>query len=289
MFSLPQPPEGEVVDGLPVVHLSENAELVRALITTLYPIPSQIPVSYDETLALLAAAQKYDMFAVMSTIRAEVSHRKFTVPVGVRAFRAYAIASSHRLIPEMENAARHTLDYPMTLEYLGSELELFEGWALRDLARFRKLCRDSLVSCLESFLDVRNGPSKIWVGCALPKVQLPKTRHYRHNTRPSVDEANKDEPTLPSWLHVLLSQQIGKLRQSFTNALVKPSSIREEYLTALKSHTVQNDCIFCLKMHTQQGENYCGELYERLTKARTIRMPHSLSSSPGVPLGKHKF
>jgi hypothetical protein len=44
-----------------------------------------------------------------------------------------------------------------------------------------------------------------------------------------------------------------------------------------------------LKMHTQQGENYCGELYERLTKARTTRMPHSLSSSPGVPLGKHKF
>jgi 4-hydroxyphenylpyruvate dioxygenase-like putative hemolysin len=28
MFSLPQPPDGEVMDGLPVVHVSEDAELM---------------------------------------------------------------------------------------------------------------------------------------------------------------------------------------------------------------------------------------------------------------------
>ncbi|KAI0253676.1 hypothetical protein BJV78DRAFT_160812 [Lactifluus subvellereus] len=283
MFSLPQPPDGEVVDGLPVVHVSENAELVRALITMLYPIPSQIPVSYDETLALLAAAQKYDMSAAISTIRAEVSHRKFPAPVGVQAFRAYAIASRHRLIPEMDSAARHTLDYPMTFEYLGSELELFEGWALRDLACFRRLCRDKQVSCLESFLDVRSGPSKIWVGCVPPKdVQHPNALSYRHKTRQSADEAKKDEPTLPSWLHGLFSKQIGELRQSFTNALIKPSSIREGYLTVLQSHVTQNDCTFCLKVHALKGDEYRRELFERLTEARTIRVPHSLSSSFGV-------
>jgi hypothetical protein len=54
------------------------------------------------------------------------------VPVGPQAFHAYAIVSNHRLIPEMENAARLTLDFPMTFEYLGEQLELFEGWgALR--------------------------------------------------------------------------------------------------------------------------------------------------------------
>ena len=279
MFSLPQPPDGEVVDGLPVVHLSENAELVRALITTLYPIPSQIPISYDDTLALLAAAQKYDMFAVISAIRAEVSHGKFPVLVEVQAFRAYALASSNRLVPEMENAARHTLDYPMTFEYLGSELELFEGWALRVLADFRRLYRDNLVSCLESFLDVRSGPSKIWVGC-LSKVQHPNARPaLLFNTQPSAHEAKKKEPTLPSWLHGFLSQQIGELRKSFTNALINPSSIREGYLTALRSHAVQNDCTLCLKVHAQEGDKYCGELYERLMEARTIRVQQSLQSS----------
>jgi hypothetical protein len=35
MFSLPQP-SNEIVDGLPVLRLSEDAELVRALITVLY-------------------------------------------------------------------------------------------------------------------------------------------------------------------------------------------------------------------------------------------------------------
>jgi hypothetical protein len=34
---------------------------------------------------------------------------------------SYAIASSKGLIPEMENAARLTLDYPMTFESMGDE------------------------------------------------------------------------------------------------------------------------------------------------------------------------
>ncbi|KAH8985601.1 hypothetical protein EDB86DRAFT_2833019 [Lactarius hatsudake] len=65
MFSLAQPSNNEAVDGLPIVQLSDDAELVRALITALYPIPFEIPASYDRTLALLrvAAAQKYDMAA----------------------------------------------------------------------------------------------------------------------------------------------------------------------------------------------------------------------------------
>ncbi|KAF8262687.1 hypothetical protein EI94DRAFT_1517841, partial [Lactarius quietus] len=61
MFSLPQPSNNEAVDGLPMVKLAEDAEIVRALITTIYPIPSELPTSYDRILGLLAAAQKYDM------------------------------------------------------------------------------------------------------------------------------------------------------------------------------------------------------------------------------------
>ncbi|KAI0301730.1 hypothetical protein B0F90DRAFT_1592731, partial [Multifurca ochricompacta] len=100
MFSLPQPSNDETLDGLPVLHLSEDAGLVRALITLLYPIPSEIPSSYDRLLALLAAAGKYDMFAIQSSIRGEVKYMKLATPTGVAAFRAYAIASSNRLFPE---------------------------------------------------------------------------------------------------------------------------------------------------------------------------------------------
>ena len=56
MFTLPWPPNNEMINGFPVVDISEDAELVRSLITILYPIPSDIPASHDRILALLATA-----------------------------------------------------------------------------------------------------------------------------------------------------------------------------------------------------------------------------------------
>jgi hypothetical protein len=163
MFSLPQP-SNALGSGLPVVHLSEDAEVVRALITVLYLIPSEIPSSYRVVLALLAAAQKYDMPGIQSSIRAEISHRNMLASIGAEAV-IYAIASKNKLLLEAQTAVCLTLDHPLTFEFLGEGLREFEGWALRDLAKFRKSCRDSLVSCLESFLDTQNITSKIWHDC----------------------------------------------------------------------------------------------------------------------------
>jgi hypothetical protein len=95
---------------------------------------------YFKVLYLLAACQKYEMASVQSSIRILVKCGEFPVPKGTEAFAAYAIASAKMLIPEMENAARLTLDFPMTFENLGEGLRLFEGSALHDLASFRKSC-----------------------------------------------------------------------------------------------------------------------------------------------------
>jgi hypothetical protein len=78
------------------------------------------------------------MASVQSAIRLQVKWGEFPAPKGAEAFAAYAIASAKMLIPEMENAARSTLDYSMTFENLGEGLRLFEGSALRDLVSFRK-------------------------------------------------------------------------------------------------------------------------------------------------------
>ncbi|KAH9976410.1 hypothetical protein BGW80DRAFT_1203399, partial [Lactifluus volemus] len=138
MFSLAQPSHDEIYDGLPVVRLPEDAEVLHSLVTMLYPIPTVVPDSYEKVLDLLAASQKYDMGAVQSSIRAEVSQKTFTTLTGSGVFRAYAMASSKRLVPEMENAARLTLDYPMTFECLGDDLGLFDSRALRDLVNYRR-------------------------------------------------------------------------------------------------------------------------------------------------------
>jgi len=172
LLSLPQPSDSETIDGLPVVRLSEDAELLNSLFSVLYPVRLVIPKSYDKVLYLLAACQKYEMERVQSAIRAEVNRGIFPSPAGTEVFGAYAIASDKGLAPEMEAAARLTLDYPLTFEALGERLRLFEGPALCDLARFRKRCADNLIACLKSFLKVdAPGPSRICVGC--PSVTSP--------------------------------------------------------------------------------------------------------------------
>jgi hypothetical protein len=138
--------------------------------------------SNNKVLYLLAACQKYEMAPVQSFIRVGVGRGEFPAPEGVEAFTAYAIASAKVLIPEMENAARLTLDHPMTFEILGEGLRLFERWALRDLVNFRKRCRDNLVTCLDSFLDAQPpGPSSIWVGCGSIRLGA----YARSTSRPS--------------------------------------------------------------------------------------------------------
>jgi hypothetical protein len=57
LLSLPQPSDGEFVDGLPVVQLSEGSRLLNTLVSVLYPVPTVIPDSYEEVLYFLATCQ----------------------------------------------------------------------------------------------------------------------------------------------------------------------------------------------------------------------------------------
>ncbi|KAH9174340.1 hypothetical protein EDB89DRAFT_1952349 [Lactarius sanguifluus] len=282
MFSLAQPSNNEAVNGLPIVQLSDDAELVRALITALYPIPFEIPASYDRILALLAAAQKYDMGTVQSSIRSEVSRRKLSTLKGTQVFRTYAIASNSMLIPEMDMAARLSLGLPMTFEDLGVELRLFEGWALRALVKFRLVYMDNLTSCFRSFLDTSTGHSKIWVACPGPK---PHRSIYFHRliesssrNPPQFDEAKNwletSDPltpqdmtrdgagtqSLPAWLHDVFREELGGRYRALERPLVGPSDIRAKYMSALQKHVTTDKCTFCPGVHALRGEKYIAEL-----------------------------
>ena len=137
LLSLPQPPGDELVDSLPVVQFSENAGLLNSLISLLYPTHRIRPASYEEVFGLLNACQKYDMVLIQSFIRDEVRLGRFSSPVQGQAFRAYAIASSMGLSPEMHQASVLTLGQPMTFDSLGEGLRSFTGQALCDLIRYR--------------------------------------------------------------------------------------------------------------------------------------------------------
>ena len=228
---------------LPVVQLTEDAELVNSLVSLLYPIAPVIPSSYEKVFALLAACQKYGMASIQSYIRAEVVRGSFPAPIGTEAFHAYAIASNLWLIPEMDSAARLTLDYPMTFESLGEALQYFKGRVLCDLVRYRKRCRDDLVSCLDSFLDV-DSRCQIWGGCG-----------------------GRDADGVPlgvtTWLHKFFTSKSAELEKSFMHAAFSPSNILEEYLEALKEHR----CNSCFRVQATKGAAFCRELQDELAQA----------------------
>jgi hypothetical protein len=250
MFSLPQTPDQETIDGLPVVQLPEDAEVLNCLLTMLYPIPFMIPNSYDKALVLLAASQKYDMDGVQSRIRAEIQGRILPMPTGAATFHAYTIASIGGLSSEKKTLARLTLDFPMTFEYLCDELPFFEGWVLRDLIGFRKRYRDSLILCFKSFLDLRKPPFNVWKPC-----------------KQSSSYMKAFVACSPSWLTNLFQKRLTELDQAFTNPLPNTSNIREEFLSALLAHIASDRCATCPEVHSMSGETFCREIEKRLARA----------------------
>jgi hypothetical protein len=199
-------------------------------------------------LYLLAACQKYDMASVQSFIRAEVNRGEFPSPTGVETFAAYAIATGKKLIPEMEYAARLTLDHPMTFEILGERLRLFEGWALRDLANFRKCCRDNLVRCFESFI---NPPfNKVWSYCTHRQDEFPYSARC-----------------FPSWSTKLFRKHLDESREAFSKPLFNPRRIRSEYFSAINVHITSDRCKSCTRDHALGGVKICKDLEDRLAQA----------------------
>ncbi|KAH9955507.1 hypothetical protein BGW80DRAFT_354655 [Lactifluus volemus] len=256
MFSLPQPQNDEAIDGLPVVHLSEDAEVLNCLISMLYPVSPEIPDTNDNILALISACQKYDMVAVQTSLRAEVSHRGLLAPKGVEAFRVHAVACRKRLHPEMATTARLTLDYPLTFEYLGEALRSFEGQALRDLVNFHQGYSDRLNLTIQWFSDYRIGPSRIWVGCPAP---VPS----HHSSQP------ENNPGPPAWLLYLL----GRLKPQSAMQTLNPSSFRKEYSRVLQDHVNEKDCHFCMKVHTLHGEGFCAQVERDMVSAQNTQYP----------------
>ena len=196
------------------------------------------------------------MVSVQASIRAEVKRGEFPAPKGAEAFSAYAIAGGKRLVPEMETAARQTLDHPMTFEILGEGLRLFEGWALRDLVDFRKRCRDDLIACLDSFLEAPPvGPLSFRVGRSNPKVIWTIT-------------PPREKRFLFGWLNRLLTQNQNDLkRQAVTHPLDIHSRIGQECLTALQNHETTGSSFF-LGVRMTSGSTFCAELENRLVQAR---------------------
>ena len=110
------------------------------------------------------------MAAVQSSIRAEIERGGVPPPSGAAAFLAYAIASAKGLIPEMEYAARLTLDEPMTFEVLGEVLREFDGRALSNIASVAETISCHVSNCFSKLVDPH--PISGFLALGLTKVHF---------------------------------------------------------------------------------------------------------------------
>ncbi|KAI0043122.1 hypothetical protein FA95DRAFT_442523 [Auriscalpium vulgare] len=145
-------PDATATDGLPVLTLPETRDTLSCLLSTVLPVPLCIPDTLDRMLAVLAAAQKYEMPLSSELVRKRVPLANFTTDMDLKAtFRAYLVAWGYKLRPETMALARMTLSEVITVDSLGEDLCRASGPALSALEECRALCAAALEQGLLKF------------------------------------------------------------------------------------------------------------------------------------------
>jgi len=146
MFAVPQGPvdiarvDQEMRDGLPVIPMTEESQIVETLLAFCYPnILTSIPAlkTMEEMLPMLEVAIKYDIKALENRMRAELFKSSVVVE---KTMQLFVIAYHHRWEKEMRIAARHTLVQPAWDNLYVAELESITGGDLHRLQQYRLEC-----------------------------------------------------------------------------------------------------------------------------------------------------
>jgi len=135
-----------------VVQLPERGAILHILLTFIFPMTPLLPSTPAENMELLSVAQKYQMDSVLAHIRGSVA-RHYPLPTRLEpALYTYSLAQKYGLRQEALQAARITLNYPMTIEDLdSSKLDIMPGASLYELWKYHENVRAILSSDLMEF------------------------------------------------------------------------------------------------------------------------------------------
>ncbi|KAF7968706.1 hypothetical protein HWV62_29666 [Athelia sp. TMB] len=142
LFSLPQSASGgsETRDGLPVVPVSETANILQMLLAMCYPmgaVDQPVLDKLEEVDLLLDAAIKYGIERVEKKVRGAL-----VAPPCLRGneVRVFAIACRHKLEVEAKVAARASLEQPIMEMESGPELKLLSADIFFRLLKYHQAC-----------------------------------------------------------------------------------------------------------------------------------------------------
>ncbi|KAI0276204.1 hypothetical protein BGY98DRAFT_1098311 [Russula aff. rugulosa BPL654] len=143
-----QVPKIYIVNSSP---LPESGEILEHLLTFVFPVTPCVPSIPEEVMELLSVAQKYQMGAALSYIRATIAQQNLLPTRLEPALHLYALAQKYGLRPEALQAAQSILKYPMTIEDVYDKLDIMSGAFLYELWKYRETVRATLASDLTEF------------------------------------------------------------------------------------------------------------------------------------------
>ncbi|EJD01656.1 uncharacterized protein FOMMEDRAFT_88353 [Fomitiporia mediterranea MF3/22] len=146
MFSLPQ--SGTEEGGtVPVVEVSETAEVMGTLLKLVYPGVGPEIKTLDEVSMVLGAAMKYDMLRAIETLRRLLITPSF---VEKEPTRVYAIACRYDLESEARVASSYTLRINVLDGPLSDDLKYITAWSYHRLLDLHRRRADAALRVLES-------------------------------------------------------------------------------------------------------------------------------------------
>ena len=173
---LDSPDNPDAEESLPVLQLPESGEILECLLTFVFPITPRVPSVLEEIMKLLSVAQKYQMGAALSHIRATIAQQNLLPTRLEPTLHLYALAQQYGLRPEAVQAVQSLLKYPMTIEsfYNYNKLDIIPGAFLYSLWTRRKRVRAILASDLTEFMASRACSTIVGLCCTeLSSSQIP--------------------------------------------------------------------------------------------------------------------
>jgi hypothetical protein len=149
--ALDAPEDAHGEGQLPVVQLPESGEILRCLLTFIFPVTPVLPSSAEEIMELLSVANKYEMVSVMDHIRNRGTTMKRLFPGRETTLGVYSLARTYGLLAEANSAAMDLVKYPMEIEDLEDELAIIPGAGLYELWKHHEGTRAKLASGLKKF------------------------------------------------------------------------------------------------------------------------------------------
>jgi hypothetical protein len=151
--TLDSPGDANPQTPLPVVQLPESGEILRCLLTFVFPVTPVLPSTPEETMELLSVAQKYEMEIALTHIRGSIGRQNSLPTLRLEsALHVYALAQKYGLLPEALQAARAIfLKQSMTIEDFENNFDAMPCTSLYELWKYHERVQAIIVSDLTDF------------------------------------------------------------------------------------------------------------------------------------------